>query len=250
MKLTNIALAGVLFGLAGCNGAGGTGAAGGSIPSDGVQIRMGGTKGEKYSTTSTIKMELDTSGSTQPGLPKGPQSMNMEMQVKSELVDVKDGKYSWKDTFSDVKVTGEGMMATGAKAAENQLKGKSYTTVYDQRGKVISTDAGASNPMGMAGGDMNYPDKKLKVGDTWEASTTTNGQTAKVQYKVIGADKVGSVDALVVELKFLEPEMLKKSGPLKIWIDRNNGRTIKMDGVLDIDQGGVKMKMTMKSNPA
>lgn len=220
-----------------------------------VELKVTAEKGEKYTSTAVmdVKMTLPKPESDanlpadQKKMMEGDQTMKVTFTTDSELIEVKDGKYTWVDTITDVKAEATGVMAMATSLAEG-LKGMKTTTIMDSRGKILDQKVeggptGASGETGAVEG-FGFPEKPVKVGDSWESKSKTQGQEVTLKNTLTAMD-----DATVT----LDTEMsgvqgLKPGKHMKVVLDRKSARPISVDANMEMDQQGaeVLMKITVK----
>ena len=237
---------------AGCSG--GTGGS----SSGPVTLRLQGSKGDKYSYKTDVKLTADVS-SVPPApanspmaarieqMKKGEQSMDFSRTVDAELKDASGGKFTWQETTKDVKASGRGMFAAAAPIVE-QEKGKVKTKVFYASGKPVDPNAlaeGNSTPLIIV-----FSDKPVKPGDTWSDSTTVNGKTIHTSYKLEKFEKVDGFDTAAISVTINAGEDMKTNQPMMIWIDKATGQPVKADGSVVANQGGMKMNISIKMNRA
>lgn len=234
----------------GCKGGAGSGAIAAGTP---VELKLSAAKGDKYTADMTLTMTLSVPKDSkmpadQAKLLAGEQSLTLNATTTSELTDVSDGKYTWVDTITDVKADGKGMMTMMA-GMLSQMKGMKTTIVMDSRGKIISQKteggpAGAStNSTGQIEG-FGFPDKAVKVGDSWDSKVNTGGQDVTMKCTVTEITE----SSVMIDATMTGVEGLKMNGPMKVVLDRANGRPISTVGEMEVNQGGAiaKMKLDMK----
>lgn len=228
--------------IAGCN-AGTSTTAGGDkadavvIPADGIDFNIVAKEGDAQ--TYQAMMSMEGKGPAQAGMP-GEFNVKADMKQTVKVTKVEDDKITMETSFSDVKVTGTEMFV-------NLLKGsfenaKSNVTI-DKKGRVIE-QSGQMDANSMAGGTLYFPDKKVKVGDTWDRSAPmAGGAPVKAVYKFEGAEKLDGMDVARISVT---PEGDKTSkGSFTYWIDIATGMAVKANGEITSEADGGKMVMKM-----
>lgn len=144
----------------------------------GYSFKMKQVKGQKLNYSTTIKI----SGS------QLPQSMTMSMNIKSEVVDVKNG-------VSTVKVSTTEMMMNGKKSG---VGGQTSTVKMDSSGKIVEGQTG------QAGMQSTFPTKPIKLGQTWTADqtiTTAMGeQKVKAKYTLSKIEGSGARQMAIITI--------------------------------------------------
>lgn len=223
-------------------------------PNKEVTLRITGAKGDSFAFVNKMKVEADPSSMVKPeGMNDaqfeavkaqmgGPMSMTVEGKMTTVIDEVKDGNFMMTTTTSDVVATGEGVMKVQAEQLQKSENGKVEKITRDARNKVI-TGSAQDNPFA-----VEYPEKAIKVGDTWEGDSAAV-KTSKVKYKFVAIETIDGKECAVIEMSFDSPEM-KTMTPAKLWIDIKNGTPVKAEGGFDMFQGGIKMKATFSMSRA
>jgi hypothetical protein len=130
----------------------------------------------------------------------------------------------------------------------------------DKFGKVIKTTMSNGLNTGKGGGSMDnlnysiFPDKKLKVGDTWESEVeqNMNGPIAviKTKYKLVSiTDGIAeiSMDGTLGIKENTEGKISgTQKGTSKIDIATGMNKSITLDQDIDMEMNDMGMKMPMK----
>ena len=177
-----------------------------SVAQESVKLRLNYKKGDVY----VIKMNMNQNMSVM--------SMNMKMDAKMEVTEIKDDTYISEMQFTKIDM---GMLQGGMQMAAStddkeedldamgkQLKGQldqmltvTITSVTDELGKVIGTKAEPNLPgmeqMTNQTGSVNYPEKALRVGDSWTEEKTEQGVISEISYTIKSISK----DVVEVDLK-------------------------------------------------
>lgn len=212
-----------------------------TIPADGVELKMVASEGDTTQYQSSMSME--GKGPAQGGAPS---EFNVQADMKQtvKVTKVEGDKITSETSFSDVKVTGTEMFVNLLKSSFENAKS---TVTMDTKGRVIEQE-GQVDSNAMGGGTMFFPDKKVKVGDTWERTTPIpNGGNVKALYKFEGTEKVDGVDAAKISVT-PSTEENTSTGSFVYWIDMATGMAIKANGeiITEADGGRMVMKMDMK----
>lgn len=247
MKISRIFIgAAAALALGACGAGGGTAAGRSGEP---VTLKVTAQKGAKYDSALSMEMKFDLPAGTTKGADGKPSTspsqdtLTMEATMSSELTEVADGKYTWVDTVTDVSANGTGQMSMLAQLMK-AIKGVKTTIVMDEHGKILSqkTEGGTSGASGQIEG-FGFPDKAVKVGDSWESKVNNNGQEVTMKSTVTEITN----DVVKIDATMSGVEGLKLSSPLKVELDRTTGRPIKTDGTMEVTQGGahILMKISM-----
>lgn len=219
-----------------------------------VTLRINGQKGDSIVMVNKMHIEADPSSMEKPAgmddaqfetLKKqlgGPMSMDIQAKMTSVIEEIKDGNFHMTTTTSEVKASGEGMMKAQAEQMAKSEEGKVEKVVRNAMNKVVEGSA-QDNPFA-----LTYPEKAVKVGDTWEGDNSTV-KSGKVKYTLAAIETVAGIECAVLEMSFDTPEM-KTSVPAKLWIDLKTGAPVKAEGGFDMNQNGMKMKATFSMERA
>ena len=169
-----------------------------SVAQESVKLRLNYKKGDKY----VMKMTMNQ---TMPVM-----SMNMKMDADIEVTDIKEDTYisEMKFTKIDMGMLQGGMeMSASTEDKEEDLDAMSkqmkaqldamlsviITSVTNNLGKVIGIKAEPNLPgmeqMTNQTGNVTYPEKALRVGDSWTDERTEQGMVTKSTYKVKSISK-------------------------------------------------------------
>ena len=111
-------------------------------------------------------------------------------------------------------------------------------TVYKANGEIVSITAPEANDTAYRFSNligMRFPDKPLKVGDTWDVEIKADAKTgtapAKATYKVEALEKVGSYDTIRVKGSYKETAGdAPASGESTTWLNAKDGSVVKQEG--------------------
>lgn len=201
----------ILF-VAGCNGGSGSTAAK-KIKGDSVLLRLDAKKGDKfnYSLTSHLVGE--------DGKPVSGQSM--EMHWTQEVTNVENDRYTFEVRFGDVKM--DGMQDN--KAIADMFEKLKVKLVMDPFGKIVDRSVEGAPPgmeesMGNLSNSVAYPNKEIKVGDTWQDEAEISpGTKVLYEYKLV-AIKDGKAE---IETRIAKAEGMSTPKPGKMLIDIGTG---------------------------
>lgn len=189
----------------GTEGTGGTGstsvAAGDEEPSGGTAVSSGGTggtpkagagevvlrydlkKGQKYSYE--LKTVMDMMG----------QSVTMVTDFVTSVVDVKGDKFTVEYKFGEAKVTAsDPQMKSLFEQQMAAMKGTTVTAEIDRRGQMTNLKGARAQMLqgmgGASGFGFVFPEKALKVGDSWTHTMDLPGMAGseplKMNFKLTG----------------------------------------------------------------
>ncbi len=246
--------------------------------SDEIELKLNLTKGKMYDMQMVMASNVDMNMMGQ----SVTTATNMEMGMDYEVKDVlPSGNYLVRSTYKSVKVTGSTTMggkdsgmsyeydsktdkATGFQAQEMAKSMKKMIGQYtememDKFGKIIKTTMsnGLNNEKGSGMDNMNYavfPDKKIKVGDTWdsEVEQNMNGTLAIIKTKytlvsVIDGIAEVSMDG-TLEIKPGSEGRISgtQKGTSKIEVATGMNTEIVLDQDIDMEMNDMGMKMPMK----
>jgi hypothetical protein len=163
------------------------------------------------------------------------------MNQEIKLTDAKDGKYKMELKATDVKATGTDPIA---QMMGEQMKKMVAKMTVDEKGRVVEQEGSVDSTMG-SGGTIFFPDKKVKVGDTWERSTPVQGQSMLAKYKFEGTENVGGKTLAKISM-VPSTEGVEMKGKIDYLVDMDNGMIVKCNGKMTTSsaQGG-SMVVTM-----
>lgn len=240
-----IAIAAFALGVMGCGKPveGGTSASGGkeadgsaSLPTE-VTLRLKGSVGDKYTMVTTMETSADVPG------PEGKPisgSMTMTSTEENTCTKVEGNKMTWESKNVDVQASGTGPFAQQAEMMKSQEKGKTTSKVRDERNQVIE----AKGPEQMA---LVFPEKAVKVGDTWTGESDMMGQKVKIDFKLDRFESLGGKTVAVLVATITGSDTLKMSEPLTIHVDTEKGWPVKGAASFEMTpQPGVTAKIKVK----
>lgn len=220
-------------------------------PAEEVTLRFSGKPGDKFKMKVSMEADADFSAlAADPNVPaeqkkmiEGPQTMKVEAVNEQEITEVKDGKFTVKDTNLEFNASGTGILAQQADQMAKTEKGKVETKVYDDLHKTIHEDASKpeSNPMSVV-----FPEKAIKPGDTWTSQTEFTGEKVTAHYTFEKIETVNGKDCVVILLDFKDNPNVTNTQPMRLWFDKSNGWPVKGEAEVTMSQPEQKIKMTMK----
>lgn len=152
-----------------------------------VLLRYNLRKGQKYAYE--VKTVMDTMG----------QSVTMVMDLETSVLEAQGDKYTVEYKIADISVSAsDPQMKAMFEQQMASMKGASFTADLDARGNITNMkgDARANMLQNVGGGSafgFVFPDKPLKVGDSWTHSMNMGGgagsQPLKINYKLTGVSR-------------------------------------------------------------
>jgi len=212
------------------------------------------------------------------------QTMTLDQTIRTKSVstieNVDDNQLTIKTTMSAMRMsqsifgmeiiydseddaTMQNPMAAKIGEALEKLIGASYSTIIDNRGNVQSYDLGdfagndeMTNNISSGNSYVVYPDKKISIGDSWEADIMPLKESdMKVfsKYTLIKASKKLATIKVesIISANNIEGEELKMDGSIigEIIIDPRTGWTnesnMDMEIEMEIDADGMKFPATI-----
>jgi hypothetical protein len=179
----------------------------------------------KVGSVTKYQMVVDAEGD----FGNGPSKIQVTMKVANTIKTVDDKQIIVEGKTSDMKVTLDGneMPVPNDDATS--------TNTYSLLGDLLSTKSsnGQENPRIEQMNAFRYPDKAVKVGDSWER--TVKGEkggavpaTAKYTFK--GIEKSGKYTCFKVEYTYTETSGDKPSSAKgTVWLDQTTGDLVKGD---------------------
>jgi hypothetical protein len=103
---------------------------------------------------------------------------------------------------------------------------------FKPNGAVAKVDGGDAMMQQMNAAQMVYPEKPVKVGDKWSETVKNPNGELKIDYELVGVEKVGEVEALKIKttartVNGKEGESYSADG--FTWIDPKTGMAVKME---------------------
>ena len=254
----------------------GTDGPGGPNNTEEIELKINLTKGKKYD----MKMALNSNAEMNMMGQSINTITNMEMGMDYEVMDVlPSGNFLVRTTYKTIKMSGESMgmkyeydsetgKGTGPQGEQMATSMKKIIGEYsdmemDKNGKIVKTTMSSGLSDGKDKGGFNninysvFPDKKVKVGDTWDSDIeqTMNKLVAIIKTKyTLTAVKDGMADIAMDGTLDIKPGSTGKitgtqKGTGKIEIATGMSKEVVMDQdiEMEVDQMGMKMPMKMKN---
>lgn len=283
--LSFFALAALLTSFSACNSGGGSGTGSGEA----YTIKMRLNKGDQFNNNIKMDMEVTAAIITM--------KMNMAFDTRFDVVDVTDTAKTLQLTYTKAEAHMDmGSIGIGNKAdsmlqnAYNKMVGKSIRMTLTPDNKISSVsgfdslmNSGVEDEMSrqtvekmFSKEQLNnmfsmyfslYPNKPVKIGDTWDSETSANladiDMKVKVKYKLVSVkngiadiDVDGVIDGSGDMKKAGQSMKLNMSGTQKgtMSVNLSDGYLVKggykMDVKADMEAMGQKIPMTLKADYA
>jgi hypothetical protein len=209
----------------------------GSKESATYTLRIHAAKGDKYAFRVTTTMKgLDTGAS-------GPQELQLAMTVSEELLDVKDGKLTWKQSLGDIAASGKGELVVAGELIKSS-QGTVFEMIYTDRGNFVSGKMNGQPVLSEPGGTSNvtFPEKPVKIGDSWTAEQTVSGQKVTMRHTLGAVEQVDGREAYVITSQFQPGSPAVSIRPAKTYIESRTGKPLRGDGAFSFTQGAAKLQ--------
>jgi len=207
-----------------------------ALPSE-ATLRLKAKLGDKYTMVTTVETSADIptpDGKSQSG------SMTLTATEDHSCTKVEGTNMTWESKNIDVQATGTGPFAAQAETAKSQQKGKSETKIRDERNGVVG-DKGEESLA------LVYPEKAVKIGDTWTGQTNLMGANVQIEFKLEKFEVVNGKTCAVIAATITGGDKLKSDGPLTLIVDTANGWPVKGTGAFTmLPQPGITAKMKVQ----
>lgn len=223
-----------------------------STAQESTLLRLKYNKGDQYLVKMAINQDMGG----------GAMLVNMGMDMKIDVKDAKDGVYDTEMSFArmSMDMNGQGMnvkVATDSKDEDLDEQGKMMKVQMapalemvigakvDDRGKTsdmkIIKGTGDIEQFKQSNNSVEYPEKAVKVGDTWVEEKENKGMIMKYTYKVESITSSDVILAVGGEVSGAATGTFKG----KMDINRDNG--IPKDGEIKMDfqMMGQEVKMNI-----
>lgn len=182
----------------------------------------------KAGDTATLSMQVATSM----------QGMNVEVRLRttSKVLEVTSEtvKLEATEQMVDLKLNGESMMDQMPPDASK----KTYTMRLDGELVSYTTDGqGMDNPRFEEAFVFTYPNREVKVGETWTRSRAADKEkgtvASKTTFTFLGSENLDGAPSHKVKVTFAETEgQTPMTFEATVWLSPANGDMLKMDGIL------------------
>lgn len=224
-----------------------------SFSQESVLLRLNYKKGDSYLLKMDMKQDM------------GPVKMNMKMNMKTDVIDVKEKKIETENQFvkivMDMEAQGEKMhydsdmkeedmsaYAKGTHAKMKELKESVITMFYDDLGNIIDAKTKSGSLLSIEAFKDNsssfvLPKESVKVGSTWSYSKKTGqGVSMEYQYKITEIKK----DEILLDVSGKVSELAQGTIKGKAVLSRYNNMLSSMN--LDMDMSVMGMNTKSKVN--
>jgi hypothetical protein len=240
--------------------------------SDEIELRLNLTKGKKYD----MKMVMNSNAEMNMMGQAVNTVNNIEMGLEYEVMDVlPNGNFLVRTTYKKTKMDGETMamkysydsetgQATGMQGEQMSKSMKKMIGQYtelelDKFGKVIKSTNSDTTARKSRGGIENFsfavfPDKKIKVGDSWDSNIEQNMEGTiimiKTKYKLNSVTN-GIADISIDGVMEIKPGSEGKvsgtqKGTAKIEVATGLGKEVVIDQDMEMEMNDMGMKMPVK----
>jgi len=172
----------------------------------------------KEGTTLNYKMNasIDAGGAT----------VTVAANVTNKVTKVDANGYTIAATQSNLKINFNGQ--------EMDQPDSSDTTTYKSNGEVVEVTAEQTSDSTYRVAELTnfvYPDKAVKVGDTWTYKVQPDDKkglvAATADYKVDSTEKIGTHDTFKIKLTYKEDGASGAESDGYVWIDTTDGSMVK-----------------------
>lgn len=240
-----------------------------------IELKLNLKKGSLYDMKMVLNSQTEMNMMGQTVNSNTVMEMGMDYEVKDVLA---NGNYVVRTTYKTIKMSGDAMgmkyeydsqtdKATGMQAEQmaagmKKMLGEYAEMEMDKLGKVVKStmSPGLSGPDGKGKGGMEnmsysvFPDKKIKVGDTWESDIDQKMGNSEVIVKT--KFKLVSVSNGIAEISMdgtleLKPGTEGKitgtqKGTSKVELATGMNQEVVIDQDIDMEMNDMGMKMPMK----
>jgi len=248
------------------------GGTGGPGTSDEIELKLNLTKGKKYD----MKMVMNSNAEMNMMGQAVNTVNNIEMGLEYEVMDVMpNGNFVVRTTYKKTKMDDETMsmkysydsetgQTTGMQGEQMSKSMKKMIGQYtelelDKFGKVIKSTNSDTTAKKSRGGIENFsfavfPDKKIKVGDTWDSNIEQNMEgtiiVIKTKYKLNSVTN-GIADIGIDGVMEIKPGTEGKvsgtqKGTAKIEVATGIGKEVTIDQDMEMEMNDMGMKMPVK----
>lgn len=222
------------------------------VAQESVLLRWNNKVGDKFDVKATIKQDMGA---------EGVGDMNMRMNMTMNIVDKKEGDYICEMKYNRflIDMTQGGIdfsfdtdKKEGLSEAEERFKEEikpmleaSVVVKYDERGKTkqvkIEPDVPTLREFANQYESIEYPEKAVKVGSSWETEKENNGMKIKMTQTVKKITK----EKVIIDVTGKVPGMdnVNLSGVLEV--HKKTGIPLKMYMIVKIDAMGKTMSTTV-----
>lgn len=157
------------------------------------------------------------------------QPFTVNALVTEKVVAVEEGKYSVESSQSEMKLNGQ----------DAPMDAQATTSTYTSLGRLLESKGGDTSEESMRMSSLQafeFPDKALKVGDTWttdlKAKEAKNPRGVKTDCKIEAAEKVGEFDTYKITFTVKETEGADPASATgTVWLSVKDASLVKYEGV-------------------
>jgi hypothetical protein len=172
--------------------------------------------------------------------------MNLGMLLNMKVASVKNKQFTMNTTMGNITMNNQPLPPQAA----DQLKKMLVVSVMDERGRVLKTETrgvpGAPTG-GTEGSSVPFPEKPIRVGQSWSGEATFQGKKVQTTYKLIGLKTVSGKPAAIIHATPKNMPQMKLDGPIVFSVELATGfpLSMSMSGTVTRGTQSQKMKMTM-----
>jgi hypothetical protein len=103
---------------------------------------------------------------------------------------------------------------------------------FKPNGSVAKVDGGDAMMQQMNAAQMVYPEKPIKVGDKWSETVKNPNGELKIEYELVGVEKVGDTEAVKIKVTTRSANAKEGEGYSAdgfTWVDPKTGMAVKME---------------------
>jgi hypothetical protein len=103
---------------------------------------------------------------------------------------------------------------------------------FKPNGSVAKVDGGDAMMQQMNAAQMVYPEKPIKVGDKWSETVKNPNGELKIEYELVGVEKVGDTEAVKIKVTARSVNAKEGEGYSAdgfTWVDPKTGMAVKME---------------------
>jgi len=148
--------------------------------------------------------------------------------------------------MGDMKFNGQPLPPQATDVFKNMV----MTVTFDRAGHAVQTEVTGVPPTLAeqmkkqgANNSVSYPDKPVKVGDTWSGETDMQGKKVKMTYKLARVETVSGKEAAILEAS-PEGSTLKLNGPMSISVELATGLPITTKFEVEVNGQKSSVEMT------
>lgn len=168
-------------------------------------------------------------------------SVDFVLVLSEKLTQKKADELTWDQTFKVEKAEGSGVMKDFP-AALKEMDGLKMQSIGPSTGDVTKIRAGGMEIASKGTSNVVFSPKPVRLGDTWPAKIESNGQLYEIRYELVGLRKEKDKDIAEIRGKFADGQAIKTLQPMKVLIDRSDGKLIVATSEFEVAMGSIRMK--------